>query len=176
MRSALRCGSSLRHLAKLTERIDERLFRTLYSRSLVYNTCWEDPAVDRRALGLTGEDIVLVITSAGCNALDYALLAPRRIHAVDANPRQMLRPGGTMGVVDFYVSSVQPAPGRIRHPAWERWLWRRWFAHDGVRLDSGHMAQLAADMPDCRTFERRGKVPYLPGLTAPYYIFIGRKR
>jgi S-adenosylmethionine-diacylglycerol 3-amino-3-carboxypropyl transferase len=78
----------LRHLTKLSERVDERLFRTLYSRSLVYNTCWEDPAVDRQALGLTREDVVLVITSAGCNALDYALLAPRRIHAVDANPRQ----------------------------------------------------------------------------------------
>jgi S-adenosylmethionine-diacylglycerol 3-amino-3-carboxypropyl transferase len=78
----------LRHLTKLSERVDERLFRTLYSRSLVYNTCWEDPAVDRRALGLTREDVVLVITSAGCNALDYALLAPRRIHCVDANPRQ----------------------------------------------------------------------------------------
>jgi len=78
----------LRHLTTLSERVDERLFRTLYSRSLVYNTCWEDPAVDRRALGLTREDVVLVITSAGCNALDYALLGPRRIHAVDANPRQ----------------------------------------------------------------------------------------
>jgi S-adenosylmethionine-diacylglycerol 3-amino-3-carboxypropyl transferase len=78
----------LRHLTNLTERIDERLFRTLYSRSLVYNTCWEDPAVDRRALELSREDVVLVITSAGCNALDYALLAPQRIHAVDANPRQ----------------------------------------------------------------------------------------
>jgi S-adenosylmethionine-diacylglycerol 3-amino-3-carboxypropyl transferase len=78
----------LRHLTTLSERVDERLFRSLYSRSLVYNTCWEDPAVDRQALGLTREDVVLVITSAGCNALDYALLAPRRIHAVDANPRQ----------------------------------------------------------------------------------------
>ena len=29
-----------------------------------------------------------MITSAGRNALDYALLAPRRIHAVDASPRQ----------------------------------------------------------------------------------------
>jgi len=78
----------LRHLTTLSERVDERLFRTLYSRSLVYNTCWEDPAVDRQALGLTRADVVLVITSAGCNALDYALLGPRRIHAVDANPRQ----------------------------------------------------------------------------------------
>jgi len=31
---------------------------------------------------------LVAITSAGCNVLDYALLAPRRIHAIDANPRQ----------------------------------------------------------------------------------------
>jgi S-adenosylmethionine-diacylglycerol 3-amino-3-carboxypropyl transferase len=72
----------------LSDRLDERLFRTLYATSLVYNTCWEDPAVDRQAFNLTPEDVLLVITSAGCNVLDYALLAPKRIHAVDANPRQ----------------------------------------------------------------------------------------
>jgi S-adenosylmethionine-diacylglycerol 3-amino-3-carboxypropyl transferase len=64
------------------------VFDAIYSRSLVYNTCWEDPAVDRQALQLGPDDTVLVITSAGCNALDYALCAPRRVHAVDANPRQ----------------------------------------------------------------------------------------
>ena len=78
-------------------------------------------------------------------------------------------------MVDFYVSSAHPKRGGIRHPAWERWLWRRWFAHDGVRLDPDHMTRLAAAVPDCQTLERRGKVPYLPGLTAPYYLFIGRK-
>jgi S-adenosylmethionine-diacylglycerol 3-amino-3-carboxypropyl transferase len=72
----------------LSDRLDERLFRTLYATSLVYNTCWEDPAVDRQAFNLSPEDVLLVITSAGCNVLDYALLAPKRIHAVDANPRQ----------------------------------------------------------------------------------------
>ncbi|WP_338115879.1 BtaA family protein [Thiocystis violacea] len=64
------------------------MFNAIYSRALVYNTCWEDPAVDRLALELTPEDTLLVITSAGCNVLDYALTGPRRIHAVDANPRQ----------------------------------------------------------------------------------------
>ncbi len=44
--------------------------------------------MDRQAFNLTPEDVLLVITSAGCNVLDYALLAPKRIHAVDANPRQ----------------------------------------------------------------------------------------
>lgn len=72
----------------LIDRIDQRVFNALYSRSLVYNACWEDPAVDRRALCLAKDDVVMVITSAGCNALDYALDQPRSIHAVDANPRQ----------------------------------------------------------------------------------------
>jgi S-adenosylmethionine-diacylglycerol 3-amino-3-carboxypropyl transferase len=72
----------------LRDRIDQVVFNAIYSRSLVYNTCWEDPAVDRIALELKPTDSLLVITSAGCNVLDYALAAPRRIHAVDANPRQ----------------------------------------------------------------------------------------
>ncbi len=73
---------------RLASRVYGRVFDALYSRALVYNTCWEDPAVDRRALAIGPDDTVLVITSAGCNALDYALDGPRRIHAVDANPRQ----------------------------------------------------------------------------------------
>jgi S-adenosylmethionine-diacylglycerol 3-amino-3-carboxypropyl transferase len=72
----------------LSDRVDQKVFDVIYSRSLVYNTSWEDPAVDRQALDLGPDDTVLVITSAGCNALDYALTGPRRVHAVDANPRQ----------------------------------------------------------------------------------------
>lgn len=70
------------------DRLHDRIFDSLYSRSLIYNSCWEDPAVDRQALGLRPEDSVLVITSAGCNALDYLLAGPRRVDAVDLNPRQ----------------------------------------------------------------------------------------
>ncbi len=72
----------------LMDRLDQKVFDGLYSRSLVYNACWEDSAVDRQALNLGPDDSALVITSAGCNTLDYALQGPRRIHAVDANPRQ----------------------------------------------------------------------------------------
>ncbi|MCA9241824.1 MAG: BtaA family protein, partial [Planctomycetales bacterium] len=52
------------------------------------NTCWEDPRLDRVALELGPGDRLLVITSAGCNALDYALDEPERIDTVDSNPRQ----------------------------------------------------------------------------------------
>jgi len=93
----------------LRDKLDQRIFNAIYSRSLVYNTCWEDPAVDRHALALGPDDSVLVITSAGCNALDYALEGPRRIDAVDANPRQTalleLKIAGirTLGFDDFFA-------------------------------------------------------------------------
>lgn len=72
----------------LAERIEETSFRYLTGNNLVYNTSWEDPAVDLRAMRLGPTDRVLMITSAGCNVLDYALEGPARIVAVDANPRQ----------------------------------------------------------------------------------------
>lgn len=68
--------------------IGRRIFNTVHRNNLVYNTCWEDPRLDRVALELGGDDHVLVITSAGCNALDYALDSPAHVFAVDMNPRQ----------------------------------------------------------------------------------------
>jgi S-adenosylmethionine-diacylglycerol 3-amino-3-carboxypropyl transferase len=68
--------------------VSGRVFNLVHRHNLVYNTCWEDPRLDREALQLGPDDTVLVITSAGCNALDYALTEPRHIYAVDVNPRQ----------------------------------------------------------------------------------------
>lgn len=104
-------------IPNLRDKLDQKIFDAIYSRSLVYNTCWEDPAIDRRALALGADDDVLVITSAGCNALDYALLGPRSIHAVDANPRQNalleLKIAGirTLGFDDYFAIF-----GEGRHP------------------------------------------------------------
>ena len=70
------------------ERLGNRMFNFVHRNNLVYNTCWEDPRLDREALNLGPDDTVLVITSAGCNALDYALQEPRHVYAVDMNPRQ----------------------------------------------------------------------------------------
>lgn len=72
----------------LRDHLDQKIFNALWSSSLVYNTCWEDPRVDRRALNIGPSDHVLVITSAGCNALEYLLDHPASVHAIDANPRQ----------------------------------------------------------------------------------------
>ncbi len=64
------------------------LFKTVHRRYLIYNMCWEDPRIDRQLLGLDGSSKLVVLTSAGCNALDYLLDGPAEIHAVDVNPRQ----------------------------------------------------------------------------------------
>ena len=81
-------GLPLKTRPTLADRLDQRIFNVLWSSSLVYNTCWEDPGVDRRALRIGPDDHLLVISSAGCNALDYLLDAPARVYAIDANPRQ----------------------------------------------------------------------------------------
>jgi betaine lipid synthase len=46
--------------------------------------------VDIEHFGLTSEDECMVITSAGDNALHYAVEAkPKRLHCVDMNPCQV---------------------------------------------------------------------------------------
>ncbi|KDR80288.1 hypothetical protein GALMADRAFT_92595 [Galerina marginata CBS 339.88] len=58
-------------------------------RTFIYSFTWEDPFEDMKVLDLTSEDSTLVITSAGDNALHYAISAqPKRIHCVDMNPCQ----------------------------------------------------------------------------------------
>lgn len=76
------------HTRSAREKINTRLFKAVHQRNLIYNTCWEDPALDRVALDLGPDDRVLVITSAGCNALDYLLAGAGEVNAVDMNPIQ----------------------------------------------------------------------------------------
>lgn len=126
--------------------VGRRIFNAVHRNNLVYNTCWEDPRLDRVALRIGPEDDILVITSAGCNALDYALCEPRHVHAVDMNPRQNalldLKMAGIRGL-DFETFFRMFGYGQLRHakwiyqtslrkflPTWSRHYWDRkikWF-------------------------------------------------
>ncbi len=64
------------------------VFRHVHNSNLIYNTAWEDPRLDRQLMKLDANSRVVMITSAGCNALDYLLDNPAEIHAVDMNYRQ----------------------------------------------------------------------------------------
>ena len=89
--------------------LNMRVFNAIHQNNLVYNTCWEDPRIDRQAMQIGNEDNILVITSAGCNALDYALARPNAVYAVDINPRQTalleLKQAGIRGLdfEDFFA-------------------------------------------------------------------------
>ena len=60
---------------KFQQWLSDKCFHLVHGHNLVYNTCWEDPRLDRVALEIKPTDNVLVITSAGCNAVGSPGLA-----------------------------------------------------------------------------------------------------
>ncbi len=78
----------MRLVHKTINFLRDKIFRQLHVRNLVYNTCWEDPRCDRAFLDIKKDSSILMITSAGCNALDYLLDKPEAIHCIDMNPMQ----------------------------------------------------------------------------------------
>jgi S-adenosylmethionine-diacylglycerol 3-amino-3-carboxypropyl transferase len=81
-------GRARRAIGRLGRRVHDAAFSRVHRSTLIYNTCWEDPRLDRTALALSRDSRIVMITSAGCNALDYLLDDPAELHAIDLNPRQ----------------------------------------------------------------------------------------
>ncbi|MCS6821720.1 MAG: BtaA family protein [Microscillaceae bacterium] len=75
-------------LSKTLNTLRDKIFSQIHGNNLVYNTCWEDPRCDRQILQFDTHSQIVMITSAGCNALDYLLDNPAQIHCIDVNPRQ----------------------------------------------------------------------------------------
>ena len=68
---------------------DQLKKHTQFNNDYLYAFTWEDPRVDQRLLNIQDDDVVLCLTSAGDNLLEYLVSArPKRIHAVDLNPNQ----------------------------------------------------------------------------------------
>jgi S-adenosylmethionine-diacylglycerol 3-amino-3-carboxypropyl transferase len=114
--------------ASLIARLHDRLFTTFQQRHLIYNACWEDPALDREAFELGPTDRVLVITSGGCNALDYLLAGAGSVEAVDSNPCQS-------ALLEFKAAAIR---GLEHADFWElfgvgRTLRARQMYHDAMR-------------------------------------------
>lgn len=151
--------------------VSGRVFKFVHGNNLVYNTCWEDPRLDRVALKLTPADNVLVITSAGCNALDYACTGPNHVYAVDMNPRQNalldLKIAGIKGLEfeDFFrmfgygyhpdARKLYKSRLRSNLPAWSQGYWDKWikFYHTPGRSfyyrgTSGYFARLISTYTD----------------------------
>jgi S-adenosylmethionine-diacylgycerolhomoserine-N-methlytransferase len=92
------------------------------------------------------------------------------------NAWALLKPGGLIGVVDFYVARKYPAAGLARHGWLTRHFWPLWFAADNVFLSADHVPWLQRHFEPEHFAEHLARVPYLPLLCAPYYAFVGRKQ
>ena len=89
--------------------------------------------------------------------------------------KELLKPGGVIGVTDFYVSRKHAESIGRQHGWLRRAFWTHWFAADNVFLSGDHISMLKRHF-DTETFDEHfGSVPYLPLLKAPYYVFVGRK-
>lgn len=89
--------------------------------------------------------------------------------------RAWLRPGGLIGVVDFYVARKWPAPDRLRHTAFQRTFWPLMFGWDDVFLSPDHLPYLLERFRPVKVEERSARHPYLWWLRMPYYMFVGAK-
>lgn len=87
-----------------------------------------------------------------------------------------LKPGGILGVVDFYISRKWPKTGRAKNSTFSRGFWPNWFANDNVFPSPDHLPWLDSHLEPIQITEAVGKIPYLPILRAPHYIFLGRKK
>ena len=92
----------------------------------------------------------------------YALTMIPDWYAAVANAKAMLKPGGTIGVVDFYVSRKHPADGMARHGWPTRAFWPLWFGIDNVFLSPDHLPFLQRQFETVALREDRSKVPYVP--------------
>ena len=105
----------------------------------------------------------------------YSLTMIPNWFAALAGAAAMLRPGGLVGVVDFYVSRKYPPDTRVRHRWSTRTFWPIWFSLNNVFPSPDHVPYLNRNFEVVQFTEYRAKVPYLPLVRVPYYTFIGRK-
>lgn len=86
---------------------------------------------------------------------------------------EVLKPGGLIGVVDFYVA--RKFADDVKHGWLTRTGWPTWFASDNVFLSPDHVPYLERKFERLHKEEHRGKIPYIPLARVPYYIFVGQK-
>lgn len=125
---------------KLVKATHDLVFQRVHGSNLIYNAAWEDPRIDRELMRLDDQSRVVMITSAGCNVLDYLLDRPAEIHSIDVNHRQnallelklaLIRAGSFQDLFEMFgigshrhyervYHSVRPMLGTAAQRFWDR--------------------------------------------------------
>ena len=106
----------------------------------------------------------------------YSLsMIPNWFTAID-RAFQMLRPGGLIGVVDFYVGQKHRLSLEHRQHSWRtRHFWPAWFDIDNVRPNADLIPYLNCRFEVQWLNESRTSVPFMPWFRPPYFAWIGKK-
>jgi len=105
----------------------------------------------------------------------YSLtMIPDWFAAID-NAMRLLRPGGLIGVADFFVSRKHVEKTGVQHGWATRTLWPAWFAMDNVHLEPDRLSMLRRRFDTVSLAQNRGHIAYIPFFKVPYYEFVGRK-
>lgn len=105
----------------------------------------------------------------------YSLtMIPDWYRAID-HALSILKPGGKIGVVDFYVSRKHPDEGMRRHGWMTRNLVPVWFSNDNVYPNADHLPYLMNRFEQAVLQEESGTLPFMPFVRIPFYVFMGRK-
>ncbi|KAL9647003.1 hypothetical protein ABK040_013857 [Willaertia magna] len=110
----------------------------------------------------------------------YSLtMIPDWFSAIEQGAR-LLKKGGIISVVDFYVSRKWAKEGEVQHNWFVRWFWRAYFAFDNVYLSDDHLPYLDAHFTRQELQENMGSIPYITFLTlgklkTPHYIYVGAR-
>ncbi len=105
----------------------------------------------------------------------YSLtMIPDWFAAIDQAYR-LLKPGGHIAVVDFYVSRKYPSNGHTKHSWFTRSFWPVWFSSDNVFPNPDHVPYLQNRFEVQHFSEHMNRMPYMLFLKAPYYLFLGKK-
>ncbi|MDO5308962.1 MAG: class I SAM-dependent methyltransferase [Planctomycetia bacterium] len=91
---------------------------------------------------------------------------------------EALKPGGLIGVVDFYIARKYPGERRMRQSFSTRWFWPIWFSLDNLFLSNDILPYLSRKFEEVTLLERADRLPYCPIFwkKMPRFVFVGRKR
>jgi S-adenosylmethionine-diacylgycerolhomoserine-N-methlytransferase len=138
--------------------------------------------VRRRAQGLSNVRVVEADAAdyhapwpVDCVYFSYALtLMPDWVRALN-NALVMLKPGGRLGIVDFYVAGADQSFSRTQYSVLARVFGTHGFRREPVLLTESHLAALCTLGEKVQLHEGRAPHPYLPLLQTPYFVFVGTK-
>eukprot|EP01089_Gocevia_fonbrunei_P001264 TRINITY_DN1117_c0_g1_i1.p1 TRINITY_DN1117_c0_g1~~TRINITY_DN1117_c0_g1_i1.p1 ORF type:complete len:271 (+),score=70.38 TRINITY_DN1117_c0_g1_i1:83-895(+) len=151
-------------LKQAQERIDSKQWTSVVETVEADATKW-------KPTGGKGDGLVDVVT------FSYSLtMIPDWFLAID-HAVSILKPGGILAIVDFYVGRKYPKEDEVKHSWFTRTFWRTFFACDNVRLNDDHMPFTESrDVDTLYKKENLGGVPYIPFVKAPHYILLVQKK